>query len=259
MSDLIWEVIEKLVCRATVFDRDESMIGGTLERYSEEKFKNLLHETQNSTSNLNNKNSDTNQTDNLIAKNEISSQQFLAPPPPPPPPPPLPFNTSSANEPKNKQNISNTKQSNTNTNLSNSAHSTARNSITCNQIDFSGSNNDNGIKLPQQCVPKPSIKMKPLVWSKIHTNRVVGKQNLWTKFKNEYEKNDFFEYSDEAASVESLNYFQEIEEYFKTCENSRVEVKLKEAETKLWNNSEKVRYFQDFENFKIYLINFCLN
>lgn len=231
-----------------MFDRDESMLGGTLERYAEEKLKNLLHNDS--------KNDD-------LKTNEGSSQQFLAPPPPPPPPPPLPFSTSSPNEARAKQNSSSpSKQTSSNTNSNNStssAHSAGRNSITGNQIEFSSSSNENGVKLPQQCVPKPSIKMKPLVWSKIHTNRVVGKQNLWTRFKNEYEKNDLFEYSDEAASVESLNYFQEIEEYFKTCENSRVEVKYKEAETKLWNNSEKVGlFFVELDKcFVFFLFNFC--
>ena len=46
MTSVIWEVIEKLVCRATVLDRDEFTIGGTLERYTQEKFKNILFETQ---------------------------------------------------------------------------------------------------------------------------------------------------------------------------------------------------------------------
>ena len=46
MTSIIWEVIEKLVCRATVLDRDEFTIGGTLERYTQEKFKNIVFETQ---------------------------------------------------------------------------------------------------------------------------------------------------------------------------------------------------------------------
>ena len=46
MTSVIWEVIEKLICRATVLDRDEFTIEGTLERYAQEKFKNILLETK---------------------------------------------------------------------------------------------------------------------------------------------------------------------------------------------------------------------
>ena len=46
MTSVIWEVIEKLICRATVLDRDEFKIEGTLERYTQEKFMNKLFETK---------------------------------------------------------------------------------------------------------------------------------------------------------------------------------------------------------------------
>lgn len=36
-------------------------------------------------------------------------------------------------------------------------------------------------KLPQQEIPTPKIKMKTINWNKIPSNKVVGKNNVWTQ------------------------------------------------------------------------------
>jgi hypothetical protein len=129
-----------------------------------------------------------------------------------------------------------------------------------NEVIYLNSNELNN-KLPQQCVPKPSMKMKSLIWSKIHPNRIIGKQSLWTKFKSQYEQNGLLDYDTDCTSVESLNYFQEIEEFFKTSENPRAESQCKEPnlrETKLWNSSEKINLLDSKRslNINIYLKQF---
>jgi hypothetical protein len=99
--------------------------------------------------------------------------------------------------------------------------------------------------LPQQCVPKPTNKMKQVIWSKIHPNRIIGQQNMWTKFKCEHENQKIIDRN--GLVEENSNYFHEIEEYFKLNEivpKSEVEL-AKEAnfkETKSWHNHEKVPY-----------------
>jgi hypothetical protein len=84
LSNVIWEVVEKLTCRATVLDHEEK--SGGLERYTEEKFKQLLINDSHDSK----KNCPTN-TQTV----QISSPPAPPPPPPvlippPPPPPPLP-------------------------------------------------------------------------------------------------------------------------------------------------------------------------
>ena len=69
ISNIIWEVIEKLVCRATLLEDENNIVigGNALERYTDEKFKNLLNDL-----------------------NKEMQNQLIPPTPPPPPPPPLP-------------------------------------------------------------------------------------------------------------------------------------------------------------------------
>lgn len=77
-SGLKWEIIEKLVCRATCLDREENFIStGSLERYAEEKFKNFFETTLINTKNI---------------EKRILDAKSVPPPPPPPPLPPQLFN-----------------------------------------------------------------------------------------------------------------------------------------------------------------------
>ena len=46
MTSIIWDLIEKLICKVTVLDRDELTIVGTMERYTQEKFKEIFCETK---------------------------------------------------------------------------------------------------------------------------------------------------------------------------------------------------------------------
>jgi len=230
-------VIEKLVCRATLLEDENKIVlgGSALERYTDEKFKNLL-----------------NDLNKEMHQQQHSILPTCPPPPPPPPPPPLPTFLKIPPPPppflsfiQNDTNKNSTSKFNNNksttppttTTITNPAtinnNNLNKNSTNVNQIE-----SDENIVLPQQCVPKANAKMKQLIWSKIHPNRILGRQNLWTKFKNRYEE----QISTECD--ENLNYFQEIEEYFKTSENPRAESQCKDPnlrENKIWNSSEKVK------------------
>lgn len=227
-------MIEKLVCRATVFDRDEHVIGVTLERYADEKFKNLLQEPEK----------------NLVKPESTAIMQSfttpppappLPPPPPPPPPPFLPLNFFQETHNSNQQdcdNSNNNKKEIDNDTARNEAQNSTQNTENNQSNIITNINEISELILPQQCVPKANTKMIKCIWSKIHPNRIIGKQNLWTKFTNRFE-----EQSTNDTDDKNVTYFQEIEEYFKTSENPRAEAQIKDPnlkETKIWNSSEKV-------------------
>ncbi len=228
ISNVIWEVIEKLVCRATLLEDENNIVigGNALERYTDEKFKNLLNDL-----------------------NKEMQNQPIPPTPPPPPPPPLPTflkippppppflsyiqNDTNSTNIINKSDTITQKTTTTSTTISSNNFNTNSTNLSLNQTE-----SDENIVLPQQCVPKANSKMKQLIWSKIHPNRILGRQNLWTKFKNRYEEQISTESDKNSA------YFQEIEEYFKTSENPRAESQCKDPnlrENKIWNSSEKVK------------------
>ena len=247
------------MCRATLFDGEEHVLGGALERYTDEKFKNLLQDTEQSGSNNKDTSNLTKSASIMqpIQHSSISAPASSTPPPPPPPPPPflinfgsmppppppppppfLPFNFSDSNNQVSLNINKNTDKKSSIENLGNNNMNTSNRNNNTN----SGTNQaDQENKLPQQCVPKASSKMKQLIWSKIHPNRILGKQNLWTKFKSRFEEQSTTE------AEKSVAYFQEIEEYFKTSENPRAESQYKDPnlkETKIWNSSEKVDNFK---------------
>lgn len=250
LSNFVWEVIEKLVCRATLLDREEHTLSDALERYIEEKFNNL------------------------------TATKPPAPPPapplpntiPPPPPPPPPFSdtifTSAAGTDIFSEEVRNrsvqsesasqvvqikdgTKQ-NTNKSTSNKANTSQAKPVVAIIEE----------KLPQQCVPKAQTKMKQFIWSKIQQDRIVGKQSIWTKFKSNYATNEFYtsESSNESTNRDE-GFFQEIEDFFKTSENPRAESQYKDPnlkETKIWHSSEKINLLESKRslNVNIYLKQF---
>ena len=73
LGNFIWEVTEKLVCRAALFDRDDRLLSDALERYTDDKFKSMLNVTP---------------RDNTVPKTQ-QPMAVQAPMPPPPPPPPF--------------------------------------------------------------------------------------------------------------------------------------------------------------------------
>ena len=119
-------------------------------------------------------------------------------------------------------------------------------------------------KLPQQCVPKAQAKMKQLIWSKIQPNKILGKQSIWTRFKN----CDLFSALDRDQNTEQKsldnqqNFFQEIEEFFRTSENPRAEQQSKDPNLKenksIWHSSEKINLLDNKRslNINIYLKQF---
>lgn len=247
ISDIIWEVIEKIVYRATLFDRDENVIGGALERYADEKFKLLISETNKEKMQQQQQLEQTQLNEQILELKELPQEALFLPPAPappaPPPPPPLPppppplLLLNFSQEPFRQHH-----------------HVFAKDSTQSgSKVQYESNSTDDFI-LPQQCVPKANTKMKQLIWSKIHPNRIIGKQNLWTKYKarieeqlNDTDKNNMF--------------FHEIEEYFKTSENPRAESQYKDPnlkETKVWNSSEKINLLDSKRslNINIYLKQF---
>lgn len=87
--------------------------------------------------------------------------------------------------------------------------------------------------------------MKQVIWSKIQPNKVIGKENIWTKYCEIFDSND---------KSDSNSFFQEIEELFKTRENPRAEsyskdLNLKEA--KIWHSSEKINLLESKRSLNI--------
>lgn len=254
LSKFVWEVIEKLVCRATLLDREEHTLSDALERYTEEKFNNLT----------------------------------TKPPPPPPapplpstvpapPPPPPPFSdtifTGCANFSEELKNRSFQSEANKAIRQKAGADECTNNNNNADKSTTALDNNKpNGPqakaviaiieeKLPQQCVPKAQTKMKQFIWSKIQQDRIVGKQSIWTKFKSNYSTNEFCTSESNDNSDRDEGFFQEIEDFFRTSENPRAESQYKDPnlkETKIWHSSEKINLLESKRslNINIYLKQF---
>ncbi len=268
LSESIWEIIEKFVCRATVFDRDESTIHTTLDRYAEEKFKILMNSSNKIGSFEIKPCSVSTSTTSLNISSPSIAASAQPPPPPPPPPPTLLANEQNQNRTSDKKgliegsfkqlNPTNQVQVETNFPAKNSTNmKTESNSDLKNIEIIPEAANDLAEKLPQQCVPKPNSKVKQLIWSKIHPNRLRGKESIWTKFKDQFEQAHC-----ESIGEDSNYYFKEIEEYFKVSENPRAEsIEQKESnlrDTRLWNSSEKINLLDSKRslNINIYLKQF---
>lgn len=56
-------------------------------------------------------------------------------------------------------------------------------------------------KLPQQVIPRPTAKTRKIQWQKIPTNKVVGKNNIWSSMSNKKEKNETLV---DFSTIESL-------------------------------------------------------
>lgn len=85
--------------------------------------------------------------------------------------------------------------------------------------------------------------MKQLTWSKIPSNRIVGKQNIWTKFINKFDQPTEI-YEADATLHESMTYFKTVEDLFKLNENLSKDDSKKDSQglkEKLWHSAEKVR------------------
>jgi hypothetical protein len=103
-------------------------------------------------------------------------------------------------------------------------------------------NPSNLVKLPQQCVPKGNLKMKQLTWSKIPSNRIVGKQNIWTKYLKKFEHPTEI-YEEDEILQESMTYFKTVEDFFKLNEIHSKDESKKDNQglkDKTWHSAEKV-------------------
>ncbi|CAF0708285.1 unnamed protein product [Brachionus calyciflorus] len=63
---------------------------------------------------------------------------------------------------------------------------------------------ESSLKLPQQIVPKSSFKLKQFTWSKIPSNCIIGKDNIWTK----KQQNESIFDSSFYADLEQLFYIE---------------------------------------------------
>ena len=114
-------------------------------------------------------------------------------------------------------------------------------------------------------MPKPSRKLRPLAWSKVNPSRVIGKQNVWTKFQSgSLSALAATPTEAQLSSSNTDNYFRQIEELFmssssssasataaansssrggadsfNTSSNQAKDLTFRET-TKNWHNSEKV-------------------
>ncbi|XP_060063512.1 uncharacterized protein LOC132543969 [Ylistrum balloti] len=204
--DIIWQTVEKLVCRATLVE-------------SEADAQKLLRQRERSTDGLQCPNCKAHErvtsprrgnssssialpglTDSNESPKTVPAPPPPAPPPPPPPvpggapppppppppgiggapppPPPMPGMPAVPGAPPPPPSF-------------NMKGPNARNGVT--------------IKLPQQNVPKPKTKMRSLQWQKIPTNKVLsGKPNIWStagRRFNGYVSNMDFEAIEELFSV----------------------------------------------------------
>jgi hypothetical protein len=259
----MWQLIEKLVCRATAFNKAESSLY-TLERYVDEKLKSMLLP------------SGLAQADVEVVVAKESGVIPVAPPlpPPPPPAPPMPpcflgSNAANTTRCSLEEEISQSLKSASKTIGGSGSPSSSSSKVESNLPRSPLSSNENGsglldgVKLPQQCVPKPHAKMKQLAWSKIHSNRIMGKENLWTKLKEHEQQSSSSNLSERMPILlaEDSSFFAEIEEFFKVSENPRAEAQFKDPnlrETKNWHSSEKINLLDSKRslNINIYLKQF---
>ena len=211
-----WEIINKLINRAAAIDGEENV---TNEQNVEEKLENVLTSSS-----------------NLI-------------PPPPPPPPPFSFKLFSSPDNLKKKPSFKSSQFIDNITTDQMTHiKDTDESKENNNLFKEERKNDSGysfsqLKLPQQRVPKSQSKMKQLIWSKIQPNRIIGKENIWTRHC-------------EIINDESHSNicFQEIEELFKTSQNPRAESQSKELnlkEAKVWHSSEKINLLDNKRSLNI--------
>jgi hypothetical protein len=84
--------------------------------------------------------------------------------------------------------------------------------------------------------------MKQLTWSKIPSNRIVGKQNIWTKYLKKFEHpTEIFE--EDEILQESMTYFKTVEDFFKLNEIHSKDESKKDNQglkDKTWHSAEKV-------------------
>jgi hypothetical protein len=237
LGNFIWEVIEKLVCRAVLFERDDRMLSDALERYTDEKFKSILNTTP---------------RDTAPQIQQPAAAQANMPPPPPPPPfleLILPKKVLPPNELANSKTISDTEPAHQR--QPKSPRIKLDNNLTTLKISAIEESGTACLqRLPQQQVPKAQVKMKQLIWSKIQPNRIVGNQSIWTKGSN--------------VACREEAFFNEIEEFFKTSENLRAEPQAKDSclniSAKNWhyNSTEKINLLDNKRslNVNIYLKQF---
>jgi len=238
LGNYIWEVAEKLVCRAALFDKDDRKLSDALERYTDEKFKSLQ---------------------NLTSHETNPQNQEVAPvkPPMPPPPPPPPFSELILLKKKSNANVSTKDKSPIDNNsaeaIQQSQSKSSKLSLENRSLKLSMLDDPEATKLqklPQQVVPKAQVKMKQLIWSKIQSNRIMGNQSIWTKGSN--------------VTCREEAFFNKIEEFFKTSENPRAESQTKEPtlniSAKNWhyNSMEKINLLENKRslNVNIYLKQF---
>ncbi|CAH1777295.1 unnamed protein product [Owenia fusiformis] len=163
ISTVIWDTIEKLVYGATLMEKKED--AETVKILGEKKLEKAIKEFKGAcTCNCHKSESKSNEGSSTVTSQPpppapppptLSGAPVPPPPPPTPggaPPPPPPFGAPPPPPPFGgappPPSMTNTKPQ---------------------------------VKLPQQKIPCPKSKMRKLQWNKIPVNKVLGKNNVWTK------------------------------------------------------------------------------
>lgn len=162
VSDIIWDTAERLVHRATLLENREDA-ARLLRSPSIQSKLFCQHCQQHRESTLSRRQS----LNNMTPMSPPPAPPVPPPltttqlPPPPPPPPNIPAPPSIPAPP---------------------APVSQQRSKESNQMQMSLHESNSVIeKLPQQEIPTPKAKMKTINWNKIPSNKVVGKNNIWTQ------------------------------------------------------------------------------
>ncbi|XP_022907474.2 formin-F [Onthophagus taurus] len=182
VSDIIWDTAERLVHRATLIENrgDAAKLLRTPSVQSSNKvyFCHCQHNNNNRIGDFGTGSNPGSRKQSLITGSQssiplLSPPPITSPPPPPPPPPnipPPPPNIPPA-PPAEPPIIPPPPMMKNNTNLNSNL-----------MLNKSNLNKNQKIeKLPQLETPQPKIKMKTINWNKIPSNKVVGRNNIWSQ------------------------------------------------------------------------------
>lgn len=205
VSDIVWDTAERLVHRATLLEsRDEAT--RLLRAPSTTKFQ-CMHCHRGSLSN-----SSTTVDTQQHRKPSLTAVATAPPPPPPPPPapplrpcgppPPPPSNhTYQQSSVHQQQQQQSHQQQQSSQNLQHQQQHHSLYNPHYQQCPMPPANSETGKnrtgsdvqstatieRLPQQETPVPKMKMKTFNWNKIPSNKVIGRNNIWSLVADEHQ------------------------------------------------------------------------
>ena len=165
ISDVIWDTVEKLVCRATLLEKKEDSEKLLMSGYKRLE-KAVSKDDVKCTCNCHKDDGDGRRRESMTLSPVLPRSAVVPPPPPPPggtaPPPPPPPPGAPPPPPGGAPGVPPPPPG-------------------PGAPPFGAPLAPNHPKLPQQQTPKPKSKMRKLQWNKIPNNKVLGGNNVWTK------------------------------------------------------------------------------